>query len=149
MKAAISHYGIGYSLYDMDGTSKIVDKTQAVAIDSSELALTAFEDIPIGSMNGIIGSGIKGYSDRECGQMKIGAQPFIMVDGQVVSGSEVKYSMYDCCTAVDTMITELKAGTADEQAKAEEYVAYMENLFDVVWAEYELDWNFTNFNKAA
>lgn len=149
LKAAISHYGIGYSLYDMDGTSKIVDKTQAVAIDSSELALTAFEDIPIGSMNGIIGSDINGYSDSECGQMKIGAQPFVVIDGQVVSGIEVKYSMYDCCAAVDELITELNAGTQAEQTKAAEYVSYMENLFDVVWADYELGWNFTNFNKAS
>lgn len=149
LQNAVAYYGIEYSLYDKNGVDKIVDKTQAVAIDSNTLALETYKDIPIGAMNGIIGSDINGYSDSECGQMKIEAKPFIIIDGQVIYGEAVKYSMYDCCAAVDAMITELNAGTAAQKEEAAMYTGYMENLFDVVWAEYVLGWNFTNFNKDA
>lgn len=148
LKGAITSYGIDYALYDAAGTTKIVDKEQSVAISNSDVPLVTFEDIAIGSMNGVISNDNAPYTAAECGRMKIEAIPFVNINGEKVTGTAVKYSMYDCCQAVDEMITELL--TADAQdATAASYIEYMTNLFDVVWAEYGLGWNFTNFNKAA
>lgn len=148
LKGAITSYGIDYALYDAEGQTMVVEKRQSVTIDNSEVPMVTFEDIAIGSMNGIISNTNGTYTAAQCGQMKIEAVPFININGEKVTGEAVKYSMYDCCTAVDAYITELNAGLAAEQAKAAEYIGYMENLFDVVWAEYELGWNFTNFQIA-
>lgn len=148
LKDAITSYGIDYALYDAAGSTKIVDKEQSVTISNSEKPLVPFIDIAIGNMNGVISNDNTPYTAAECGKMKIEAVPFININGEKVTGTAVKYSMYDCCVAVDEMITELL--TADAQdATAASYIKYMTNLFEVVWADYNLGWNFTNFNKAA
>lgn len=145
LKAEILSYGIEYALYDENETAPIAGTTtQVIEIENDgEGALVTKKDIAIGGMNGVIGSDINGYTDAECGKMKIMATPVIAVGDQVISGATVGYSMFDCCQAVYDMIAACNA--AGDTETAARYTELMNNLFTQTWAEYELDsWVFEN-----
>lgn len=154
VKEKVTSYGIKYELYTADGATKLNTTDLYAEVSNAEKALVTDTDIAIGSINNIIGdeeilnpATQVAFTQSERGQLKIVATPFIRLStGDVTYGSSVSYSMKDCCEAVDAMITELKAGDAEDVATAETYTAYMENLLNTVWAAYDLtDWTFTNF----
>ena len=75
------------------------------------------------------------------------AIPEMVKSGHLQQTEDDKYEITAKGREAGELVEDSVAFTVKQKAEAAEYTAYMENLFGVIWAEYALDWDFTNFNN--